>query len=107
MRIFKNRPNMTFDDAEGKADQEFDMQPDHQGILEYIPTIARFSNTEHLSIHFPTNFGEETTKVYYIGLKGDFMKAHKHGVTICNYEAKANPADHKASDFNPASHSVN
>jgi len=35
------------------------------------------------------------------------MKAHKHGVTICNYEAKANPADHKASDFNPTSHSVN
>ena len=54
MRLFKNRPNMTFDDAGGKPDQEFDMQPDHKGVLEYIPTIARFSNTEHLSIHFPT-----------------------------------------------------
>lgn len=106
MRLFKNRPHMTFDDASCKADQEFDLQPDHAGTLEYLPKIARFSNTETLSIHFPSNFGEETTKVYYIGLKGDFMQAHKHGVTICTYEAKPNPADHTVKEFNPTSHSV-
>ena len=106
MRIFKNRRRMTFDDASSTADQEFDLQPDHTGSLEYLTKVSRFSQTEHLSIHFPTNFGEEITKVYYIGLKGDFMEAHKHGVTICTYEARANPSDHSAKEYNPTSHSV-
>jgi len=35
---------------------------------------ARFNSVHHLSILFPTNFGAETTKVYYIGLRGDFME---------------------------------
>merc|ERR1712080_52676 len=106
MRIFKNRPHMTFDDAASAADQEFDLQPDHTGSLEYLTKVARFSQTEHLSIHFPTNFGEETTKVFYIGLKGDFAEAHRHGVTICNYEARANPADHSIKEYNPTTNSV-
>jgi len=38
---------------------------------------ARFNSVHHLSILFPTNFGAETTKVYYIGLRGDYME-------VCN-----------------------
>lgn len=26
---------MTFDETRGQADEEFDLQPDHSGILEY------------------------------------------------------------------------
>lgn len=29
------------------------------------------------------------------GLRGEFTEAHYHGVTICNYESRANAADHK------------
>lgn len=36
--------------------------------------IARFSNVHHLSMHFPKNFGAETTKIFYIGLKGEWME---------------------------------
>lgn len=32
---FKNRPHMTFDDVTVPADQEFEMQPDINGSLEY------------------------------------------------------------------------
>lgn len=103
MRLFKNRPKLTFDDVSVHADQEFDLQPDHNGVLEYFPKVQKFSNVQHLSMHFPTNFGECTTKIYYIGLKGDFMQAHNHGVTICNYEAKANPADHRTPNPNQSS----
>lgn len=36
--------------------------------------IARFSNVYHLSMHFPKNFGAETTKIFYIGLKGEWTE---------------------------------
>jgi len=45
----------------------------------FLYRAARFNSVHHLSILFPTNFGAETTKVYYIGLRGDFMEV---GCTI-------------------------
>lgn len=36
--------------------------------------IARFSNVQHLSIHISKNFGEESTRVYYIGLRGEYSE---------------------------------
>ncbi|XP_050400553.1 PITH domain-containing protein 1 [Patella vulgata] len=95
MRLFKNRPKMTFDDVSAEAEQEFEIFPDPEGVIEYPTKAARFNQVEHLSIHFPSNFGEDLTSVYYIGLKGDFTEARRHEVTICTYEARANPADHK------------
>ncbi|XP_065062037.1 PITH domain-containing protein CG6153-like [Rhopilema esculentum] len=103
MKLFKNRPKMSFDDTSQHCDEEFDLQPDYKGELEYNTKVARFSNVEHLSIYFPTNFGNDNTRVYYIGLKGDFTQAHKHGVTICTYESRANPADHESKAYDPTS----
>lgn len=34
---FKNRPKMTFDDARGKADQEFELSRDFRAEIEYSP----------------------------------------------------------------------
>jgi hypothetical protein len=52
------------------------------------------------------NFGSETTKVYYIGLRGEFSEAHRHGVPICTYEARPNVSDHKSNAFDSVSHEV-
>ena len=37
VRLFKNRPHMTFDLAAAKADQEFDLVEDTDGTVEYAP----------------------------------------------------------------------
>uniref|UniRef100_A0A8C7GDK6 PITH (C-terminal proteasome-interacting domain of thioredoxin-like) domain containing 1 n=1 Tax=Oncorhynchus kisutch TaxID=8019 RepID=A0A8C7GDK6_ONCKI len=63
--------------------------------------IARFSNIKHLSGHISRNFGTEYTRVYYIGLRGEYSQAHRHELTICNYEVSANPADHKVDSIIP------
>lgn len=36
--------------------------------------IVKFTNVHHLTLFFPKNFGHETTRIYYIGLKGDFTQ---------------------------------
>ncbi|KAK7100133.1 PITH domain-containing protein 1-like [Littorina saxatilis] len=101
MRVFKNKSFMTFDDTAMEAEQEFELHPDPEGVLEYNPKIARFNNVNDLSLHFPANFGSETTRIYYIGLKGDFTEVNRQEVVIANYELKPNPADHKQDALDP------
>jgi hypothetical protein len=107
VRLFKNRPNMTFDDASAEPDQEFELQRDPQCALEYGVKIVKFSGVNHLTLHFPKNFGEDTSKIFYIGLKGDFTEAQREAILIANYELAPNPADHKTNVFNSASHQIN
>jgi len=46
--------------------------------------IVTFSSIHHLSIHFPSNYGDDNTQVYYIGLKGDFSEAQRTGISLIN-----------------------
>ncbi|TRY83249.1 hypothetical protein DNTS_032515 [Danionella cerebrum] len=101
IRLFKNIPQMSFDDTSREPEQAFRLNRDPLAQLEYPTKIARFSNVQHLSIHVSRNFGAEATRVYYIGLRGEFTEAHRHEVTICNYEAAANPADHRVESITP------
>uniref|UniRef100_A0A2M4C042 Putative thioredoxin-like protein n=1 Tax=Anopheles marajoara TaxID=58244 RepID=A0A2M4C042_9DIPT len=106
MRLYKNRPKMTFDDVSAPADQEFSLAEDNNGVVEYATKVVTFANVHHLSLHIPSNYGSDQTKVYYIGLKGEFSEAHHHGVTICTYEARPNVSDHKGSLFDAVNHQV-
>ena len=77
VRLFKNRPNMTFDDAGAGSDQEFNLVHDTSCTLEYKVKTVTFSSVHHLSLHFPSNFGEDQTRIYYIGLAGEFTAANR------------------------------
>ncbi|KAM9685702.1 PITH domain-containing protein 1 isoform 1-T1 [Trichechus inunguis] len=106
MRLYKNIPQMSFDDTDREPDQTFSLNRDLTGELEYATKISRFSNVYHLSIHISKNFGADTTKVFYIGLRGEWTELRRHEVTICNYEASANPADHKVHQVTPQTHFI-
>ncbi|GBN53484.1 PITH domain-containing protein 1 [Araneus ventricosus] len=106
MKLFKNRPNINFDDVNTEADEEFEMQPDLDGTLEYPVKVVKFPNVHHLTIYFPKNFGAERTKIYYIGLKGEYTKPPRQEITLMTYEAAPNPCDHKTEAFNPVPHQI-
>uniref|UniRef100_F6SZD6 PITH domain containing 1 n=1 Tax=Equus caballus TaxID=9796 RepID=F6SZD6_HORSE len=106
MRLYKNIPQMSFDDTDREPDQTFSLNRDLTGELEYATKISRFSNVYHLSIHISKNFGADTTKVFYIGLRGEWTELRRHEVTICNYEASANPADHRVHQVTPQTHFI-
>ncbi|UYV68802.1 PITHD1 [Cordylochernes scorpioides] len=46
MKLFKNRPKLTFDDAQGCCDQEFELHPDNTGTLEYNTKLVVLSSTD-------------------------------------------------------------
>jgi len=95
VKLFKNRPNMTFDEAESPADQEFSLVPDTDGSIEYKTKIVTFSSVHHLTLFFPSNMGADQTKIYYIGLSGEWTKASRVGVVNAVYEARPIPQDHQ------------
>uniref|UniRef100_A0A0K8TNW9 Putative thioredoxin-like protein n=1 Tax=Tabanus bromius TaxID=304241 RepID=A0A0K8TNW9_TABBR len=106
VKLYKNRPGMTFGEASGVYDQEIELAYDPVGEVEYTPKAAVFSTVHHLSMYFPSNFGAENTKISYIGLRGEFTEVHDHGVTICNYELRPNLTDHKNNLFDSMKHEI-
>lgn len=98
VRLFKNRENMTFDDTGACADQEFNLVHDTSCTLEYKIKTVKFSSVHHLSLHFPTNFGEDQTRIYYIGLAGEWTPSNRVGVVNAVYEARPMMEDHKVDE---------
>lgn len=65
---------MSFSDvANAKPDQEMKLKQDDSGQIDYPLIAAKFSNVHHLTLYFPTNFGDDVTRIFYIGLRGDFQ----------------------------------
>jgi len=106
VRLYKNRPHMTFDDTQTDPVQEFHLNRDPTGMLEYPLKAVSFSSVNHLSIHIPSNFGDETTKVCYIGLRGEWTAAQRSEILIANYELAPNMADHPNRLWEHASHEI-
>ncbi|GAV02358.1 hypothetical protein RvY_12934 [Ramazzottius varieornatus] len=106
MRLYKNRPQMSFDDTTLTPDQEFELQRDPTGDIEYGVKIVKFATVHHLTIHFKRNFGGETTRIYYIGLRGEFTQSRREEIVIANYELKPNPCDNTLKEKTASSHFV-
>ncbi|XP_038981235.1 PITH domain-containing protein 1 isoform X4 [Phoenix dactylifera] len=56
---------------------------------------SRFQSVASLTLHFPENFGGDTTQIYYIGLRGEATQLKRDVVATIVYEVMPNPSDHK------------
>ncbi|KAG0320283.1 PITH domain-containing protein 1 [Dissophora globulifera] len=101
MKAFANKDDLDFDNADSTAaTQEWDLVEDTQGqIAEYSTRVAKFTSIRSLTLFFNENFGGDTTKITFIGLKGEFSE-FKRDPIITVYELQANPADHKVPGIN-------
>ncbi|XP_043275282.1 PITH domain-containing protein GA19395 isoform X2 [Venturia canescens] len=106
MKLFKNRPKMSFDEAATACDQEFELADDQIGVVEYPIKVVKFSSVHHLTIYFSGNAANDRTRIDYIGLKGEWSPAHRHGVTICTYESRPQISDHETNLMNNVSHDI-
>nr|KYP32125.1 UPF0424 protein C1orf128 family [Cajanus cajan] len=96
MRVFINREGIDFSDAQSmQALQEWDLVENMQGVLEYQTRYSKFQSVANITLHFPENFGGDTTKIHYIGFKGQATQLKRDVVATIVYELMPNPSDHK------------
>ena len=67
--------------------------------------MSKFTGIHMLVLYFPSNFGDDVTRIEYIGLKGEH-KEMKRDTIITVYELNANPKDHKTDTQNFVSKSI-
>ncbi|KAJ4749900.1 PITH domain-containing protein 1 [Rhynchospora pubera] len=96
MRAFINHEGIDFSDAQNmQAVQEWELAENLQGVLEYQTKYSKFQSVANLTLHFPANFGGDTTRIYFIGLRGEATQLKRDVVATIVYEVMPNPSDHK------------
>mmetsp|Transcript_554 Transcript_554/g.1414 ORF Transcript_554/g.1414 Transcript_554/m.1414 type:complete len:224 (-) Transcript_554:299-970(-) len=94
-KLFVNRDDVDFELAHDLTPvQEFELTEDFSGEVDYAVKAAKFSNITSLTIFIPENHGADSTRVTFIGLKGEGTTARR-GVVECTYEARAQLKDHE------------
>ncbi|KAF9578584.1 hypothetical protein BGW38_005548 [Lunasporangiospora selenospora] len=96
LKAFVNKDDLDFDNAESTgATQEWTLVEDtNNQVAEYSTRIAKFTSIRSLTLYFSENYGGDTTRISFIGLKGEYSE-FKRDPIITVYELQANPADHK------------
>ncbi|XP_038884107.1 PITH domain-containing protein 1 isoform X2 [Benincasa hispida] len=93
---FINREGIDFSDAQSmQAVQEWDLAENLQGVLEYQTRYSKFQGVANITLHFPDNYGGDSTQIHYIGLKGEATQLKRDVVATIVYEITPNPSDHK------------
>ncbi|KAK9457932.1 galactose-binding domain-like protein [Dipodascopsis uninucleata] len=96
IKIFKNRDDIDFSVAGDLAANQTIIHPSGvSDIVEYPLKRSVFTNVKNITLFVEDNHGGDTTKLTYIGLRGEWKELSKDPV-ITIYEAAANPRDHKS-----------
>eukprot|EP00013_Stygamoeba_regulata_P007270 CAMPEP_0177630130 /NCGR_PEP_ID=MMETSP0447-20121125/1045_1 /TAXON_ID=0 /ORGANISM="Stygamoeba regulata, Strain BSH-02190019" /LENGTH=214 /DNA_ID=CAMNT_0019131513 /DNA_START=8 /DNA_END=652 /DNA_ORIENTATION=+ len=93
--IWVDRNDIDFDSAEDiKPAQRLELQPDPRAELEYHLSPLKFSSVSSITLFVSENFGDDQTRIYHIGLRGQFLKVRRELGELV-YELAPNPKDHK------------
>lgn len=98
MRLFINREDLDFGLVHQlQPVQEFELQPNARGEIEYPTQVLKFSGVHHLTIHFPRALIGDQSHVVFVGLKGEFSERRREAVQAV-YELKPLKADTKVGE---------
>lgn len=93
LKVFINRNDIDFSVASDLAPtQEFQLS--QTSDIQDIPVKrALFGKVQNLTLFVEDNYGDDVTRISYLGFKGDWMQLGRAPTNIL-YEAAANPNDH-------------
>lgn len=94
-KMFVNNHNLDFTTVgDIPPTQEFELPYDPHGDLEIPTKYSKFQNVHTLALYFPSNFGNDKTRIYYIQFNGENLNV-RHGIVIASYELKPNVSENK------------
>ena len=93
LKVFINRDDLDFPTASDLSPtQEFQLSQTSE-IQDIAVKRAVFGKVQSLTFFIEDNYGDDVTRLSYIGFKGDWMQLGRAPSNIL-YEAAANPSDH-------------
>ncbi|CAL3972560.1 hypothetical protein PZA11_004351 [Diplocarpon coronariae] len=93
LKVFINRDDIDFSAASDLSPtQEFKLSQTSD-VQDIQVKRALFGKVQSLTLFVEDNYGEDETRISYLGFKGDWMQLGRAPTNIL-YEAAANPSDH-------------
>ncbi|CAA7269990.1 unnamed protein product [Cyclocybe aegerita] len=79
LRIYANRSNIVdFSEAETlKPHVNISLLEGETGVVEYPMRVAAFASVHSLSLFFNDSVGEESSRIYYLGFRGDMRSVKR------------------------------
>ncbi|CAL5223627.1 g6169 [Coccomyxa viridis] len=106
LKVYTNREDLDFSTvAQLPPVQQWDLQENLNGQIEYPTQVTKFNGVHCVDLHIPNNFGADSTKIHFIGFKGEFTEAKREAV-IAVYESKPLISDHKVTESMGPMHDV-
>ncbi|EPE29479.1 Galactose-binding protein [Glarea lozoyensis ATCC 20868] len=94
LKVFINRDDLDFATASDLAPtQEFSLSQTSE-IQDIAVKRALFGKVQSITLFVEDNYGDDVSRISYLGFKGDWMQLGRAPTNIL-YEAAANPNDHK------------
>jgi hypothetical protein len=94
LKVFINRDDLDFATASDLVPtQEFSLSQTSE-IQDIAVKRALFGKVQSLTLFVDDNYGDDVSRMSYLGFKGDWMQLGRAPTNIL-YEAAANPNDHK------------
>jgi hypothetical protein len=91
--VFINRDDLDFSTASDLTPtQQFELSQTSE-IQDISVKRALFGKVQSLTLFVEDNYGEDVSRMSYLGFKGDWMQLGRAPTNIL-YEAAANPNDH-------------
>ncbi|KAL8822037.1 MAG: hypothetical protein Q9223_000028 [Gallowayella weberi] len=93
LKLYLNRDDLDFSTASDSTPTQT-LELSQTAEIQDLPVKrALFGNTYSLGLFIEENYGDEVTRIYWIGFKGEFMRLNREPVEVL-YEKAANPRDH-------------
>ena len=94
LKVFHNKDDLDFSTASDIEATQSLIVSQTNDVQELQVKRAKFGNTYNLTLFLEDNYGDDVSRVYWIGFKGEFTELNREPFEVL-YEKAANPKDHE------------
>ncbi|KAL9126259.1 MAG: hypothetical protein Q9217_004672 [Psora testacea] len=94
LKLYHNRDDLDFSTASDLSPTQSLHVSQTNDVQELPVKRTAFGNVYNLSMFVEDNYGDNVSRIYWIGFKGEFRELNREPVEVL-YEKAANPKDHE------------